>query len=263
MGLTRARIHRIMEGEDPRFGAWVERLVIALIVVSVLVVTLESVPEMKAAYGALFARLELAMVVIFMLEFVIRAACHPKPREYIFSFWGLIDMLSFLPAIVFLAPDLLALRSLRLFRLIRLFKLLRIGRAFDRLITAFREIRDELIVLLLFAIVSLFLSAVGIYLFEQDAQPENFGSIPSSLWWAIATLTTVGYGDVYPVTTGGRIFTGFVVLIGLGLVATPAGLVASALTAEDDKDPDPDAQDAPGPDEDDDSKKTKGMDHET
>ncbi|MEX0287448.1 MAG: ion transporter [Paracoccaceae bacterium] len=226
-----------MEGEDPRFGQLVEKGVIALIVVSVVVVTMESVPEMQARFGTLFARLELALVAVFLLEFALRALCHPRPKEYIFSVWGLIDLLSFLPAIVFLSPDLMALRTLRLFRLVRLFKLLRIGKAFDRLIAAFSGIRDELMVLLMVAIVALFLSAVGIYIFEREAQPENFGSIPSSLWWAIATLTTVGYGDVYPITTGGRIFTAFVVLIGLGLVATPAGLVASALTAEDDKDP--------------------------
>jgi voltage-gated potassium channel len=130
---------------------------------------------------------------------------------------------------VFLFPDLTTIRAMRLLRLIRLMKLFKANRALDRIARAFQEVRAELGIFLFIAGVVLYLSAVGIYHFEHIAQPEVFGSIPSSLWWALATLTTVGYGDVYPITVGGRIFTGLVLMVGIGVIAVPAGLITASL----------------------------------
>jgi voltage-gated potassium channel len=133
------------------------------------------------------------------------------------------------PAVLFLFPDLTTVRSMRLLRLLRILKLLKANRALDRIARAIVQIRAELLIFLFVGMVILYLAAVGIYHFEHIAQPEAFGSIPASLWWALATLTTVGYGDVYPITTGGRIFTGLVLMVGIGIVAVPAGLITAAL----------------------------------
>jgi len=119
---------------------------------------------------------------------------------------------------------------MRLFRVLRLLKVLRYTKALDRFKKAFRSIKEELILFLLASGVLIYLASAGIYYFERQAQPEAFESVFHSMWWAIATLTTVGYGDIYPVTVGGRLFTTVILFIGLGVVAVPTGLVASALS---------------------------------
>ncbi len=144
---------------------------------------------------------------------------------------GLIDLIAILPSLLMLGADLRALRSFRLLRLFRLFKLARYSRAADRLLAAFHAVRSELVLFFFLSLIIICICAVVIYLFEHEVQPEAFASIPHSFWWAVTTLTTVGYGDVYPVTVGGRIFTFVVLIIGLGTVAVPTGLIATALSA--------------------------------
>lgn len=107
--------------------------------------------------------------------------------------------------------------------------MVRYNQAFTNLKNSFRSIKEELVIISSIAIIVIYISSVGIYYFENEVQPEVFSSIFHSLWWSIATLTTVGYGDIYPVTTGGKIFTSIVVIVGIGIVSVPAGLIASAL----------------------------------
>ncbi|MBE9080534.1 ion transporter [Romeria aff. gracilis LEGE 07310] len=126
--------------------------------------------------------------------------------------------------------DLRSLRIFRLFRLARMLKLLRYGRAVDHFRMAFITIRTELTLFLITCAFVIYLASVGIYYFERVAQPETFGSVFDCMWWAVATLTTVGYGDVYPVTAGGKVFTTLILFIGLGIIAVPAGLISSALS---------------------------------
>lgn len=228
--LSRADIDDALNGTHPRYGRQVEAVVIAIIILSALSIMLDSMPEIPDRFRGAIRLAEFAFLLFFLAEYVIRLICAPKPLRYAFSFWGIVDFLSCVPALLLVIPDAQAFRMLRLLRLVRLLKLLRYGNAFDRLGTAFASIRDELIVTAIGCGLVLYLSAVGIYLFEHHAQPENFPSIPASLWWSLATLTTVGYGDVYPVTTGGKVFTGLILMIGLGIVAIPAGLLSSALT---------------------------------
>lgn len=102
--------------------------------------------------------------------------------------------------------------------------------ALDHYRNAYNKVKSELLIFFTLTLIMIYLSAAGIYFFENPAQPENFSSIFTSLWWAVATLTTVGYGDIYPVTAGGRIFTFFILMIGLGIVAVPSGLIASGLS---------------------------------
>lgn len=173
---------------------------------------------------------EVISVILFSIEYIARAALTRPSRRYIFSFMGLIDLVAILPFLLGGFLDLRALRALRLLRLFRILKIVRYIRALDRFRIAFHSIREELVVAACGAGIILFLASIGIYYFEKDAQPENFGSVFHCMWWATATLTTVGYGDVYPVTAGGRIFTFFVLLIGLGIVAVPTALFATAMT---------------------------------
>ena len=129
-----------------------------------------------------------------------------------------------------LGIDFRSVRAFRLLRLFRLAKLARYSHAVRRLHRAVLIAKEELVLFASVAAVLIFVSAVGIYHFERDAQPEQFASVFHSMWWAVVTLTTVGYGDVYPVTAGGRAFTFVVLVLGLGVVAFPAGLIASALS---------------------------------
>jgi voltage-gated potassium channel len=224
----RERVRSVLEGEDPRFGRTFEYLVYALIVVTMIGVTLETLPNLPNNWKVALAGLEVAVVTIFTAEYLLRIFAAPRPRGYILSFWGLVDLLAIAPFYLSLGLDLRAVRALRLLRLFRMLKAFR--RAGDRIVDAFIRVREELAMFGAFALMMLFFSGVGIYQFEHDAQPENFASIPHGLWWAVVTMTTVGYGDVYPVTVGGRLFAFFVLIVGLGVIAVPTGLIASALT---------------------------------
>jgi len=126
--------------------------------------------------------------------------------------------------------DLRSLRLVRFIRLLRLLKLARYNNAIVRFTKAIYLVKEELIIFTLASLVTIYFAALGIYHFEHDAQPEVFRSIFDSLWWAVATLTTVGYGDIYPITLAGRIFTFLILMVGLGLIAVPTGIVASALS---------------------------------
>jgi voltage-gated potassium channel len=142
----------------------------------------------------------------------------------------IIDFLAILPFYLALGVDLRSLRALRFLRLFRIFKLMRYNRALAHFSRAINRAKEEILLFLFLTLILIYFSAVGIYYFENTAQPEHFSSIFDSLWWAIITLTTVGYGDVYPITVGGKVFTFFILMIGLGIVAIPTGIISSALT---------------------------------
>jgi voltage-gated potassium channel len=156
--------------------------------------------------------------------------------SYALSFYGLIGLIAIIPFYISAEIDLRSLRIFRLFRLAQSFKLIRYSKAMRTFAKAFVMAKEEFILFGILTLMLLYLSAVGIYYFEHIAQPEAFKSIFHSLWWGVTTLTTVGYGDVYPVTLGERIFTFCILVIGLGVVAIPAGIIASSLTKTSDKD---------------------------
>ncbi len=172
------------------------------------------------------------VLCLFSLEYLWRLLIAPNKKKYVFSFYGIIDFIAIGPAIVTLGlVDLRVGRAFRLMRLLRLAKFLRCESAIATLVRSFKSIRGELALFTLLTVIILYLTAVGIWYFEKEAQPEHFGSVASSIWWSIVTLTTVGYGDAYPITVGGKIFTALILFVGLGFVAVPSGLVASALVA--------------------------------
>ena len=225
----RTRVNLALRGGDPVFGRALAFVLYGVILFSALIITVQSLPGLSERVQRALWICEYVVLGIFAVEYAVRLWAAPDRRKYALSFWGLLDLLAVLPALLLMLPDAQSLRVLRLLRAIRLLKLLRLSRAMARIERAFAESRDELVLFGFAAAILLFIAAVGIYHFEHEMQPEKFGSIPASLWWALATLTTVGYGDVYPVTTGGRIFTGFVLLIGLGIIAIPASVITSAL----------------------------------
>ena len=227
--MTRREVIEILDGHHGQIGRTVALCLHGLILLSAVSIALETVDGMPAnIYTALFW-FEIFILAVFVTEYFLRVTCSEKPLRYVFSFWGIIDLLACLPALALIQAEWQVVRTIRLIRLVRLLKLFRSSTAFDRLTRAFIEVRGELIIFVILASLVLYVSAVGIYLFEHEAQPEAFSSIPISLWWAVASFTTVGYGDLVPITTGGRIFTTFVLFIGLGVVAVPAAIVTAAL----------------------------------
>ena len=223
-------LKRIVEQSDTQAGRWFDRVVSALIVVSLISFSIETLPNLPPAASAVLYWIEFATVLLFTGEYLLRLAVAEHRGQFVRSFFGLLDLLAILPFYLGVGVDLRAVRTFRLLRLIRILKLARYSAAVRRLHRTAIIVREELVLFLNVALILIFLSAVGIYYFESGSQPEHFASVFHSLWWAIVTLTTVGYGDVFPITIGGRVFTFFVLFLGLGIVAVPTGLFASALS---------------------------------
>ena len=224
------KIKRIVEETDTTPGKIFDIFIQFLIVLSLISFSIETLPDLSENIKRLLKITEAIVVVIFTVEYLLRLFIADKKLKFVFSFYGLIDLFAILPFYVAKGIDLRSIRIFRLFRLVRAFKIFRYSTAIQRFKIAFLEVKEELTLFLVATGFLLFITSVGIYYFENSAQPEQFKSVFHCLWWAIVTLTTVGYGDVYPVTVGGKIFTSFIVIIGLGIIAVPTGLVASALT---------------------------------
>jgi len=220
----------IIEGNDTMAGRGFDLIIQLLIVISIITFSIETLPNLSSNTIKLLSIIETVIVSIFTLEYVVRVYVADRKRDYVFSFYGIVDLIAIVPFYLSIGLDLRSLRILRMLRLFRLFKLVRYNIAMRRLGMAFYIAKEEFVLFGVITVMLLYLSAVGIYYFENEAQPEQFKSIFHSFWWAVATLTTVGYGDVYPITLGGRIFTFLILMIGLGIVAIPAGLLASALS---------------------------------
>ena len=223
--MNKDRLRAIIEGN--LFSGIIQFLILA----SAVVFVLESDREQLEVdpYATHFVILDVVFLVLFSIEYLLRVYIEPKKSDFVFSFYGLIDLIAILPSL-FLVPGFRVLRILRFLRIFRIFKATRFILAVDRLGAALREIQQELLALVILSLMFVYLAACGIHFFEREAQPEAFGSILDSMWWSVVTLTTIGYGDVYPTTSGGRLFTALVALVGVGLIAIPSGLLASVLT---------------------------------
>lgn len=212
----------------------VERVVdtgsIWLIVVYLLLMPLETLGGLPAAAYAALERFEITATCLFITEYCFRVWAADRKKEYVLSFYGIVDFIAIFPALVLPMAGMQELRALRLLRLFRVTKAIRYSRAARRFGRALADAREEMVIFLSATAVLLYVASVGIYHFEHEAQPEAFASVFHAWWWAVATLMTIGYGDVYPITTGGRIFTAVIALLGLGTVATLTGIVASALS---------------------------------
>lgn len=223
-------LKEVVEKQDSRYGRVFDILIQLLVVVSLITFSLATLPGLSAETKEVLNVVEVFTVTFFTVEYLLRVLVADNKLKFIFSFYGLIDFFAILPFYVTPGLDLRSLRGFRLLRLFRLLKLIRYNKAIQRFSHALQIVKEEIVLYLAFSCLVLFFAAVGIYYFENQAQPEVFASIFHSLWWAVATLTTVGYGDIYPVTVGGKIFTFFILMIGLGIVAVPTGLLSSALS---------------------------------
>ena len=221
----------IIQRSDTTLGRIFDWTVSGLIVMSVITLSIATLPNLSPAARTFFDVSEVIFVGLFTVEYCLRVATTPRRPRYIFSFYGIVDLMAVIPFYLSLGVvDLRALRIIRLFRILRILKLTRYSGAMARFGKAFALAKEEFVLFSAITAILLYLAAVGIYHFEHVAQPEAFPSILHSLWWATTTLTTVGYGDIYPVTAGGKLFTFVILMCGLGIVAVPAGLVAAALS---------------------------------
>lgn len=217
-----------------------DKFIYLLIIVNVLAMILESHESIRNVYGPYFHVFEAVSIYIFSFEYLyrIRLAYQDKQMkgvfQYVFSAFGLIDLVSILPFFLnqFIKVDGRFLRILRLFRLTRIFKLGRDSSSLKLFIKALKGVKNELKFTLFLSTLAILFSASAIYYLENEAQPEKFSSITESIWWATVSLATVGYGDVYPITPGGKIFASFISLIGIGIVAIPTGIISASFVEE-------------------------------
>lgn len=219
----------VLEDSTTKIGRRFEIFIQTLILLSIVSFSLDTIPNISEELSQILQGFEIFSISIFSIEYLLRIYVSKKPLQYIFSFYGFIDLVAILPFYLNGVLDLRFLRAFRILRIFRVVRLIKYNDALKRFKKAFAIVKEEIILFFLITIVLIFITSAGIYYFEHEAQPEVFKSVFHSAWWSIVTLTTVGYGDVYPITLGGKIFTFFVLMIGVGIVTIPAGLVATAL----------------------------------
>lgn len=241
----RHRVYQLLEpaATGDRASRAVDTFIVTLIALNVVAMVVGTVQPVRDRFPGLFPAFETCSVAVFAVEYLLRVWSAPAdPRyahpvrgrvRYALSPLALIDLLAILPALLpFAGVDLRVIRAARLFRIFRLAKLVRYSRAlqlFGRVIMAKKE---ELLTTLMLLLLLLLVSASLLYHAEHRAQPHLFGSIPAALWWAAVTITTVGYGDVYPVTVAGRLLAALVAILGLGMFALPTGLLGAGFVEE-------------------------------
>jgi voltage-gated potassium channel len=227
----RERLHEIIFESDTFAGRAFDLTLIALILASVIAVMLDSVGWIRAAYGSRLAVLEWSLTIVFTIEYGLRVYCVRRRLGYITSFFGIVDLLSILPAylsLVFADAHMLVLvRGLRLLRVFRVLKLGHyLGEAND-LMLALRASRPKITVFLV-TVMSI-ASIVGALMYLIEGESSGFDSIPAGVYWAIVTMTTVGYGDISPETALGRVLASVLMLLGYGIIAIPTGVVTSEI----------------------------------
>jgi len=228
-------IKSIVEINENKLSRYFAFFIQALILLSIITFSVETLPDLDSQTKTVLQVIEWFSVIVFTLEYILRIYVADNKPKFVFSFFGIIDALAIVPFYLSFGIDLRSLRALRFLRLFRILKLARYNKAINHFGKAIKTAKEEILLFIFITLILIYFSAVGIYYFENQEQPEHFSSIFDSLWWAIITLTTVGYGDVYPITVGGKVFTFFILMIGLGIIAIPTGIISSALTKSIDK----------------------------
>lgn len=246
MALNRKHLYQIMEADSDghRISRIVDFSLVALILINVIALVLESVDEIYTKAPWFFDWIETFSLIIFAAEYFIRIwvaveasgdTDHPlKARlRYIISFHGILDLLAFAPQLILLLPgDYRGLRAIRLFRLFRLLKLTRYSAALQSFENVMRKQKEDLLSTIMILLVLLLVASSLMFYAEHEVQPEAFSSIPMTMWWGVATLTTVGYGDIYPITAVGKLIGAVVAILGIGLFALPAGIISASYLEE-------------------------------
>ena len=231
------KLHEIIYEADTPMGKWFDILLFILIILSVILVMLESVKEIDMQYHKLLLTLEWIITIFFTIEYIARIISIKKPFKYIFSFYGIIDLISTIPlylSYIFAGSQvLLAVRAFRLLRIFRILKLVQfIGEA-SSLKKALKASRAKIAVFIYAVLILSIIMGTIMYLIEDNT--AGFTSIPRSIYWAIVTLTTVGYGDIAPQTSLGQLIATIVMILGYGIIAVPTGIVTAEFSKQDEK----------------------------
>jgi len=226
------RLHDVIfEAETPA-GKLFDVVLLVAIVASVLAVILESVPSIQARFGTLLYAIEWGFTLLFTAEYALRLLCVARPRKYALSFYGIVDLLAIIPtyASLFIAnsQELLVIRALRLLRIFRIFKLGRfIGEA-DALMDGLRDSREKIVVFLTTVLTSVTIMGAVMHMIEGPFNDE-FADIPTGIYWAIVTMTTVGYGDIHPITVPGKFVASLMMVFGYSLIIVPTGIISAEI----------------------------------
>jgi voltage-gated potassium channel len=227
----RERINRIIFGHDTKSGKQFDIILLWIIFASVIIVVLESVSSLDARFSDFFFYTEWIITILFTLEYVVRIWSSKTPFKYIFSFWGLVDLLSILPTYLELLDFgfhyLLAIRIFRLLRVFRIFKLVRFSREAQKLLLALNASRHKMGVFLMTVFTIMVIMGTLMYVIEGGK--NGFTSIPQSIYWAIVTVTTVGFGDVVPQTVLGKFLSSIAMILGYAIIAVPTGIISVEL----------------------------------
>jgi voltage-gated potassium channel len=227
----RGQTYEVIFGHEPGWGRRFDAMLIALIIASVIAVMLDSVAGFSARYSPQLVAIEWAFTILFTIEYLVRIWCVRDVRAYTLSFFGIIDLLSVLPTYLsLLLPGgqfLAVIRVLRVIRVFRVFKLVRFLGEASLLSTALRNARYKIAVFLV--TVLCIVIVVGSFMYLIEGPQSGFTSIPRGVYWAIVTLTTVGYGDIAPVTPMGQSLAAFVMVLGYGIIAVPTGIVTAEI----------------------------------
>jgi voltage-gated potassium channel len=238
----RARLYRELDPKArPRQGlSRLNLILIVLILAAVTLAILETEPTLIDDYGRLFAQLELVFGVVFVTEYLARLWVSVDDPEFgpgwrgrlrfMISPSAIVDLLAAASSFTPTGHGLLVLRAWRLMRILRLAKLGRMSRAWSHITLAVHSRRAELLLSLYAGLVVMVVSSTLLYFIEGSIQPDKFGSIPRALWWSVATLTTIGYGDVFPITPLGRMLAAVTALTSIGVIAMPTGILAAAFS---------------------------------
>lgn len=233
----KSKLHEIIYEADTPKGKWFDIILFILIIVSVILVMLESVKEIDAKYHNTLLGLEWVITIFFTVEYFARIISIKKPLKYIFSFYGIIDLISTIPlylSYIFAGTQvLLAVRALRLLRVFRILKLVQFLGEASQLKMALKASRAKIAVFIYAVLILAVIMGTLMYLIEDDS--AGFTSIPRSIYWAIVTLTTVGYGDIAPQTPLGQLLATIVMILGYGIIAVPTGIVTAEFAKGDKK----------------------------
>ena len=227
----RHKIHEIIFEADTFYGKLFDIVLLITIVSSVVAVMLESIDSIHQQYGDILRIFEWIVTILFTIEYFLRIYAVNKPLKYIFSFMGIIDLLAIIPTyLIFIFPAahfFTVVRSIRLIRVFRVFKLSHYLRGAHTMQIALRSSRPKIIVFLFFVMILVIVLGTLMYIIEGSADTKGFDNIPNSIYWAIVTLTTVGYGDVFPATAFGKVVASFIMILGYGIIAVPTGIVTA------------------------------------
>lgn len=228
------KIHETIYGTHTPAGKLFDIVLLVVILFSVLIVMLESIPSFDEKYHNILNISEWTVTILFTIEYILRIICNSKPRKYIFSFFGIIDLLSTIPKylsfFVVGSQYITAFRALRLLRVFRILKLVRFVGESNKLIRAVRASRTRIFIFVFFILIIAVILGTVMYLVEG---PEHgFNSIPHSVYWTIVTITTVGYGDISPQTGLGQFLASLIMIIGYGVIAVPTGIITAEIATD-------------------------------